>query len=92
MSQCENIDGQCGASWCDCDYQRRKRDGSFAAPAGYDAFLDALLEVERGLKTLEAVCIGDALRNETRTIREAFEQRRFALVALRHNHDYPTSG
>lgn len=21
---CENIDGQCAASWCDCDYQRRK--------------------------------------------------------------------
>jgi len=35
MSQpCENIDGQCGASWCDCDYQRRKRAGSFAAPSG----------------------------------------------------------
>ena len=22
---CENIDGQCSSSWCDCDYQRRKR-------------------------------------------------------------------
>ena len=21
---CQNIDGQCAASWCDCDYQRRK--------------------------------------------------------------------
>jgi len=24
MSACENIDGQCADSWCDCDYQRRK--------------------------------------------------------------------
>ncbi|HEU4340026.1 MAG TPA: hypothetical protein VFU31_00500 [Candidatus Binatia bacterium] len=31
MSDCENIDGQCAASWCDCDYQRRKRKSSFAA-------------------------------------------------------------
>jgi len=22
---CENIDGQCASSWCDCDYQSRKR-------------------------------------------------------------------
>lgn len=26
MSACENIDGQCADSWCDCDYQRRKRE------------------------------------------------------------------
>lgn len=32
MSECENLDGQCAASWCDCDYQRRKRESSFAAP------------------------------------------------------------
>jgi len=25
MTNCENIDGQCAESWCDCDYQRRKR-------------------------------------------------------------------
>jgi hypothetical protein len=32
MSHCENIDGKCGASWCDCDYQRRKKSvGSLAS-------------------------------------------------------------
>lgn len=25
MSQCENLDGQCGASWCNCDEVRKKR-------------------------------------------------------------------
>jgi len=28
MSHCENIDGKCGASWCDCDYQRRKKQAA----------------------------------------------------------------
>jgi hypothetical protein len=45
MSQpCENIDGQCGASWCDCDYQRRKRAGSFAAPSGSPAIPRVLFD------------------------------------------------
>jgi len=25
MTACENIDGHCGASWCDCEYQRKKQ-------------------------------------------------------------------
>jgi hypothetical protein len=33
MSECENIDGQCGSSWCDCDYQRRKRGANDSRPA-----------------------------------------------------------
>lgn len=51
MSQCENLDGQCGASWCNCD-EVRKRTGSFAAPTGsaltFDAFRAA--NVARCLK------------------------------------------
>lgn len=33
MSACENIDGQCGASWCNCD-EKRKEQRSLAAPSG----------------------------------------------------------
>ena len=31
MTACENIDGHCGASWCDCEYQRKKQQS--LAPA-----------------------------------------------------------
>jgi hypothetical protein len=35
MSRCENLDGQCAQSWCNCDDVRKRRaQGSFAAPAG----------------------------------------------------------
>jgi hypothetical protein len=32
--KCENIDGQCGKSWCDCDYQKRKRASGLSSAAG----------------------------------------------------------
>ena len=32
--KCENIDGQCGSSWCDCDYQKRKRANGLSSAAG----------------------------------------------------------
>jgi hypothetical protein len=33
MSQCEGLDGQCAASWCNCDEVRR-RAGSLPATTG----------------------------------------------------------
>ena len=34
MSECENLDGQCAKSWCNCDEVRRRAKSSFAASAG----------------------------------------------------------
>lgn len=48
MSECENIDGQCAASWCDCDYQRRKRKISCAASGGSLAHVYFEIKTEQG--------------------------------------------
>ena len=32
MSECENLDGRCGGTWCNCDDVRRRAKSSFAAP------------------------------------------------------------
>ena len=52
MSDCENIDGQCADSWCDCDYQRRKRKSSFAASGGSLAHVNFEVTTELGNKAL----------------------------------------
>lgn len=51
MSVCENIDGQCSTSWCDCDYQRRKRNSSLGESAGsaVSEAVDMLRAFEEGV-------------------------------------------
>lgn len=50
MSRCENLDGQCAKSWCNCDEVRaREAEGSFA-PA---TLLAGLVEMQPHLNKLK---------------------------------------
>lgn len=51
MTACENIDGHCGASWCDCEYQRKKQQSLRSGD-----LLGVMVEL---LKTLEAQTAAD---------------------------------
>ena len=49
MSRCENLDGQCAKSWCNCDEVRKRRaQGSFAAPAGSLAHVHFQITTAKG--------------------------------------------
>ena len=47
MTACENIDGHCGASWCDCEYQRKKQQSLAPATCYAAAWPDRCAEVSR---------------------------------------------
>lgn len=73
----------------------RTGEAPFAAARGCGAFHDAMLKVEAALKELEAVCEDEALKRETRSIREAYQQRRTALEQLKakcHNAPHEPRG
>ena len=84
MSGCENIDGQCGDSWCDCDYQRKKLR-SFAAPACWTApMLYEMGEVVKALDRLALVIPPEhaPLGHEAQMIRDAFASRKSAIEEI----------
>ena len=65
MCKCENIDGQCASSWCDCDYQRRKRDKKVSKAKSPETWQDS-----RG----QTVYVKGSPKNKTdRLIKSEFE-------------------
>lgn len=56
MSDCENLDGQCAKSWCNCDDVRRRAKSSFAASGGSLAHVNFEITTEKGNN---AMVLGD---------------------------------
>ncbi len=53
MSRCENLDGQCAKSWCNCDdVRKRMAEGSFAAPTGLAGHVAIPIVTEKGNRAI----------------------------------------
>jgi hypothetical protein len=81
MSACENIDGQCGASWCNCD-EKRKEQRSLAAPTGSVTVAYSIVDDKEWGATNPLRYEHNGLKAHTVAVFDAFERLEIFREAL----------